>query len=103
VALDKEGARGACEKGVGEKKKPSSSRVVAAAVGVSIRYDNDDGRLLLFLVWDHAVRGGSDASAAAYVQLQADDGRLLWGAGIDSSIEMAGLRALVSAWNLMHR
>ena len=51
----------------------------------------------------HAVRGGSDASAAAYVQLQADDGRLLWGAGIDSSIEMAGLRALVSAWNLMHR
>jgi len=50
----------------------------------------------------HAVRGGSDASAAAYVQLQADDGRLLWGAGIDSSIEMAGLRALVSAWNLLH-
>jgi 2-isopropylmalate synthase len=49
----------------------------------------------------HAVRGGSDASAAAYVQLQADDGRLLWGAGIDSSIEMAGLRALVSAWNLL--
>jgi 2-isopropylmalate synthase len=50
----------------------------------------------------HAVRGGSDASAAAYVQLQADDGRLLWGAGIDNSIEMAGLRALVSAWNLLH-
>jgi 2-isopropylmalate synthase len=50
----------------------------------------------------HAVRGGSDASAAAYVQLQADDGRLLWGAGIDPSIEMAGLRALVSAWNLLH-
>jgi 2-isopropylmalate synthase len=49
----------------------------------------------------HAVRDGSDASAAAYVQLQADDGRLLWGAGIDSSIEMAGLRALVSAWNLL--
>jgi len=37
------------------------------------------------------------------VQLQADDGCLLWGAGIDSSIEMAGLRALVSAWNLLHR
>lgn len=49
----------------------------------------------------HAVRGGSDASAAAYVQLQHEDGRLLWGAGIDSSIEMAGLRALVSAWNLL--
>jgi 2-isopropylmalate synthase len=49
----------------------------------------------------HAVRGGSDASAAAYVQLQHADGRLLWGAGVDPSIEMAGLKALVSAWNLL--
>ena len=49
----------------------------------------------------HAVRGGSDASAAAYVQVQRDDGRLLWGAGVDPSIEMAGLKALVTAWNLL--
>jgi 2-isopropylmalate synthase len=49
----------------------------------------------------HAVRGGSDASAAAYVQVQHEDGRLLWGAGVDPSIEMAGLKALVSAWNLL--
>jgi 2-isopropylmalate synthase len=49
----------------------------------------------------HAVRGGSDASAAAYVQVQSDDGRLLWGAGVDPSIEMAGLKALVTAWNLL--
>lgn len=50
----------------------------------------------------HAVRGGSDANAAAYVQVQHDDGRILWGCGIDPSIEMAGLKALVSAWNLLH-
>ena len=49
----------------------------------------------------HAVRGGSDASAAAYVQLQHDDGRLLWGTGVDPSIEMAGLKALVTGWNLL--
>jgi 2-isopropylmalate synthase len=49
----------------------------------------------------HAVRGGSDANAAAYVQLQHDDGRILWGAGVDPSIEMAGLKALVTAWNLL--
>ncbi|MGE9271507.1 MAG: alpha-isopropylmalate synthase regulatory domain-containing protein, partial [Verrucomicrobiales bacterium] len=49
----------------------------------------------------HAVRGGSDASAAAYVQLQHNDGRILWGCGIDPSIEMAGLKALVTAWNLL--
>jgi 2-isopropylmalate synthase len=51
----------------------------------------------------HAVRGGSDASAAAYVQVQHEDGRLLWGAGVDPSIEMAGLKALVTAWNLLRR
>lgn len=50
----------------------------------------------------HAVRGGSDASAAAYVQLQHEDGSLLWGAGVDPSIEMAGLKALVTAWNLLN-
>jgi 2-isopropylmalate synthase len=49
----------------------------------------------------HAVRGGSDASAAAYVQLQHEDGRLLWGTGVDPSIEMAGLKALVTGWNLL--
>lgn len=48
----------------------------------------------------HAVRGGSDANAAAYVQLHTSDGRLIWGAGVDPSIEMAGLKALVTAWNL---
>ncbi len=51
----------------------------------------------------HAVRGGSDASAAAYVQVQHDDGRLLWGAGVDPSIEMAGIKALVTAWNLLRK
>jgi len=53
----------------------------------------------------HAVRGGSDADSAAYVQIQSgvgSDSPLIWGCGVDPSIEMAGLRALVSAWNLAH-
>jgi 2-isopropylmalate synthase len=51
----------------------------------------------------HALRGGSDADSAAYVQIQSlADGALVWGCGVDSSIEMAGLKALVSAWNLQH-
>jgi len=49
----------------------------------------------------HAVRGGSDANAAAYVQVQHEDGSIVWGCGVDPSIEMAGLKALVSAWNLL--
>lgn len=48
----------------------------------------------------HSVRGGSSSDAAAYVQLRHDDGRILWGVGVDPSIEMAGVKALVCAWNL---
>lgn len=49
----------------------------------------------------HAVRGGSSSDAAAYVQLRKESGEILWGAGVDPSIEMAGVRALVCAWNLL--
>jgi len=49
----------------------------------------------------HAVRGGSCSDAAAYVQLRKDDGTILWGVGCDPSIEMAGVKALVCAWNLL--
>jgi 2-isopropylmalate synthase len=50
----------------------------------------------------HAVRGGSDADSAAFVQLKHLGGdRVVWGCGIDPSIEMAGLRALVSALDLL--
>jgi 2-isopropylmalate synthase len=51
----------------------------------------------------HAVRQGSDATAAAYVQVEHQDGRMLWGCGIDPSIEMAGIKALVTAWNLLRK
>ncbi len=51
----------------------------------------------------HAVTGGSDSDSAAYIQLQCDNTpNLIWGCGIDTSIEMAGLYALVSAWNTLH-
>lgn len=64
----------------------------------------DKAKLKDFVLTDyrsHAVRGGSSSDAAAYVQLRHDDGRILWGVGVDPSIEMAGLKALVSAWNLL--
>jgi 2-isopropylmalate synthase len=48
----------------------------------------------------HAIGVGSASDSAAYVQIQSDtDDRLYWGCGVDPSIEMAGLRALVSAYN----
>jgi 2-isopropylmalate synthase len=46
---------------------------------------------------EHAVAAGSDATAAAYVEAAANDGRLCWGVGIDANILTASLRAVVSA------
>lgn len=48
----------------------------------------------------HAIGVGSATDSAAYVQIQNESNdKLYWGCGIDPSIEMAGLRALVSAYN----
>ena len=46
-----------------------------------------------------ALTAGSESSAAAYVSLQSKDGRTVWGCGVDANIELAGLKALVSAAN----
>lgn len=52
----------------------------------------------------HAVRGGSDADSAAYVQVQSLAGeKSAWGCGVHPSIEMAGLKALVCGINLLER
>lgn len=51
----------------------------------------------------HAIGRGSASDSAAYIQLErSSDGRLFWGCGIDPSIEMAGLKALVSAFNRLN-
>ncbi|MDR0535466.1 MAG: 2-isopropylmalate synthase [Puniceicoccales bacterium] len=48
----------------------------------------------------HSFGATSAASAAAYVCLRrARDGALFWGCGLHTSIETAGIRALVSAYN----
>jgi len=47
---------------------------------------------------EHAMSAGGDARAAAYLEC-AIDGAVLWGAGIDSSITLASLKAVASAVN----
>lgn len=48
----------------------------------------------------HAIGAGSATDSAAYVAIERDaDKKIFWGCGIDSSIEMAGLYAFVSAFN----
>ena len=47
---------------------------------------------------EHSMGGGSDAVAAAYVDLEVD-GHRLWGVGIDPDTTRATLKAIVSAVN----
>jgi 2-isopropylmalate synthase len=46
---------------------------------------------------EHALGGGANAQAAAYVEARTADGRSLFGVGIDRSIVDASLRAVTSA------
>ena len=49
----------------------------------------------------HAIKGGSDADSAAYILLEGTNGKEAWGCGVDPSIEIAGVKALVSSLNLL--
>jgi len=48
---------------------------------------------------EHSLGAGSEASAIAYVQIKLDDGSTKWGAGLDTNIELASIRAVLSAVN----
>ncbi len=48
---------------------------------------------------EHALGTGGDAQAIAYIKLQFPDGQVRWGAGIDTSIELANIKAIISALN----
>jgi 2-isopropylmalate synthase len=48
---------------------------------------------------EHSIGKGSDAAAAAYVEIEHESGVHFFGCGIDSSIECASLKAIVNAYN----
>jgi 2-isopropylmalate synthase len=48
---------------------------------------------------EHAIGHGADAQAAAYVECRTQDGRTVFGVGIDADIATASVRAVLSAAN----
>ncbi|MFW2830550.1 2-isopropylmalate synthase [Sphingomonas sp. ID0503] len=48
---------------------------------------------------EHAIGTGGDVQAAAYVEARTEDGRTVFGVGIDSDVATASVRALLSAAN----
>jgi 2-isopropylmalate synthase len=48
---------------------------------------------------EHAMGAGEEASAIAYIQIKHADRQTRWGAGVDTNIELASVRAVLSALN----
>ena len=48
---------------------------------------------------EHSLDQGAEARAVAYMQIETRDGRIFFGAGIDTNIELASIKAVVSALN----
>jgi 2-isopropylmalate synthase len=48
---------------------------------------------------EHDLGSGSDASAIAYIQIRLPDGLTRWGAAVDTNIELASMKAVLSALN----
>jgi 2-isopropylmalate synthase len=51
---------------------------------------------------EHALSSGTDARAAAYIEVSAEHGTT-WGIGLDSNITTASLKAIISALNRLRR
>ncbi|MGB8168143.1 MAG: 2-isopropylmalate synthase, partial [Chthoniobacteraceae bacterium] len=47
----------------------------------------------------HALSSGTDSSAISYIQIKQPDGSARWGAGVDTNIELASIKAVLSALN----
>ena len=48
---------------------------------------------------EHALGAGSQAAAIAYIQIKLADGKVRWGAAVDTNIELASIKAVLSALN----
>jgi 2-isopropylmalate synthase len=48
---------------------------------------------------EHALSAGEEASAISYIQIKTAEGKTRWGAGVDTNIELASIRAVLSALN----
>jgi 2-isopropylmalate synthase len=77
---------------VGEGNGPIAAMVHALRSGLGV-----DVEVLDYA--EHAVSAGSEATAAAYVEVRDADGNVRWGVGLDESILTASLKAVLVAVN----
>jgi len=83
---------GADVKLTGEGNGPIAAFVHALHTAGTPRFEVADFK-------QHALSAGTEASAIAYIQIKLPDGRTRWGAGVDTNIELASIKAVLSAVN----
>lgn len=52
---------------------------------------------------EHALTGGSSAKAAAYIEIEAPNGLVSWGTGVDTDIIIASIKAVLSSLNRLDK
>ncbi|MGV3660719.1 MAG: 2-isopropylmalate synthase [Prosthecobacter sp.] len=48
---------------------------------------------------EQSLSSGTEASALSYIQIKTEAGKTVWGAGVDTNIELASIKAVLSAVN----
>lgn len=86
-----------CMNGKSNKVTGTGNGPISAFVDALEQEGYKDFQLLDYR--QHSIGGGSKTEAAAYIQIKNDDGSVSFGCGINANIELAGLHALVSAFN----
>lgn len=89
-----------CMSGKSNKVTGTGNGPISAFVDALEQEGYKDFQLLDYR--QHSIGGGSKTEAAAYIQIKNDDGSVSFGCGINANIELAGLHALVSAFNRAH-
>ncbi|MEZ0254960.1 MAG: 2-isopropylmalate synthase, partial [Chthoniobacter sp.] len=77
---------------VGEGNGPIAAFVHALHQSGAPRFEVADFK-------QHALSAGTEASAIAYIQIRLPDGKTKWGAGVDTNIELASIKAVLGAVN----
>ncbi len=84
--------QGAERKVEGEGNGPIAAFVNALAASGAPKFEVANYR-------EHALSAGEGASAIAYIQIKLADGRTQWGAAVDTNIELASIKGVLSALN----
>lgn len=60
------------------------------------------GPFTLMRYHEHALNKGSSAKAAAYIEIRTPEGKVGWGAGVDTDIIIASIKAVLSSLNRLN-